>query len=87
MRASAICTCRDLHAGDAVGHHRRHAARLHRPPENREHPDQNVDQAPLLGSAVGSNSGELHTRLFVGPKLIDLLESIHTTNGENLETS
>jgi YidC/Oxa1 family membrane protein insertase len=54
-------------------------------PRNREHPDQNVDQAPLLGAAVGSNSGELHTRLFVGPKLIDLLESIHTTNGENLE--
>jgi YidC/Oxa1 family membrane protein insertase len=54
-------------------------------PRNREHPDQNIDQAPLLGTAVGSNSGDLHTRLFVGPKLIDLLESVHAANGENLE--
>ena len=55
-------------------------------PRNREHPDPNaVDQVPVLGVAVGSNSGDLHTRLFAGPKLLDLLESIHAANGENLE--
>jgi len=55
-------------------------------PRNREHPDPNaVDQEPILGAAVGSNSGVLQTRLFVGPKLLGLLDSVHTANGENLE--
>ncbi len=54
-------------------------------PRNREHPDQNVDQAPLLGAAVGAMGGPYSTRLFVGPKLLGLLETIHTANGENLE--
>ncbi len=56
-------------------------------PRNREHPEANaVEQEPLLGVAVGANGGDpLHTRIFAGPKLLGLLESIHTTNGENLE--
>ena len=54
-------------------------------PRNREHPDQNVDQAPLLGAAVGSIDDGAHTRLFVGPKLLGLLDSVHTTNGGSLE--
>ena len=54
-------------------------------PRNREHPDQNVDQTPLLGAAVGSMGSAYSTRLFVGPKLLGLVESIHTASGENLE--
>ncbi len=54
-------------------------------PRNHEHPDQNVDQAPLLGAAVGTMSGVYSTRLFVGPKLLGLLENVHTAGGENLE--
>jgi YidC/Oxa1 family membrane protein insertase len=55
-------------------------------PRNREHPDPNaVDQVPLLGAAIGSSDGDLHTRLFVGPKLLGLLGTIHTVTGENLE--
>ncbi len=55
-------------------------------PKNPAHPDPNaVDQAPLLGAALGANSGPLSTRLFVGPKLLDLLESIHTADGASLE--
>ena len=55
-------------------------------PKNPAHPDPNaVEQVPLLGAGVGSDSGEVHTRLFVGPKLLDLLESVHAANGENLE--
>jgi len=54
-------------------------------PRNREHPDANVDQAPLLGAAVGTMGGGVHTRLFVGPKVLGLLETIHTASGENLE--
>jgi YidC/Oxa1 family membrane protein insertase len=44
-----------------------------------------VDQAPLLGAAVGTMGGGVHTRLFVGPKVLGLLETIHTASGENLE--
>ncbi len=56
-------------------------------PKNPAHPDPNaVDQMPLLGAAVGTVAGgEFSTRLFVGPKLLDLLDSVHTATGENLE--
>ena len=54
-------------------------------PRNREHPDQNVDQAPLLGAAVGTIGGAVHTRLFAGPKVLELLQTIHTAGGDNLE--
>ena len=56
-------------------------------PKNPAHPDPNaVDQMPLLGAAVGAvGGGEFSTRLFVGPKLLDLLDSVHTATGENLE--
>jgi YidC/Oxa1 family membrane protein insertase len=43
------------------------------------------DQAPVLGAAVGSTTGEIHDRLFVGPKSLDVLKSIHTTENYNLE--
>jgi len=56
-------------------------------PRNREHPDPSaMDQEPVLGVAVGSNAGALHARVFAGPKSLDLLESIHAANGENLES-
>jgi len=55
-------------------------------PRNREHPDPNaVDQVSILGTALGANGGDLQTRLFVGPKLLGLLETVHAANGENLE--
>ncbi len=43
------------------------------------------DQAQVLGAAVGSRMGEIHDRLFVGPKELDVLESIHTAEHYNLE--
>jgi YidC/Oxa1 family membrane protein insertase len=54
-------------------------------PRNPAQPKANVDQEPVLGAAVGSNGGGVHTRLFAGPKLMGLLESIHTASGETLE--
>jgi YidC/Oxa1 family membrane protein insertase len=55
-------------------------------PKNPAHPDPNaVEQVPLLGAAVGGTGGAISTRLFVGPKLLDLLDSVHTATGENLE--
>jgi YidC/Oxa1 family membrane protein insertase len=56
-------------------------------PKDRQHPQPNaVEPEPLLGAAIGSNTGELHTRVFAGPKSLDLLQTIHTANGENLES-
>ncbi|HEY6445686.1 MAG TPA: membrane protein insertase YidC [Acidobacteriaceae bacterium] len=56
-------------------------------PRNPDHPQPNeVDHLPVLGAAVGQfGSPTVHTRVFVGPKSLDLLQSIHTTNGSNLE--
>jgi YidC/Oxa1 family membrane protein insertase len=56
-------------------------------PKDRQHPQPNaVEPEPLLGAAIGSNDGVLHTKLFAGPKLLDLLQTVHAANGENLES-
>jgi YidC/Oxa1 family membrane protein insertase len=55
-------------------------------PRNRKKPDPNVtDQASVLGAAMGDNSGQVNTRLFVGPKSLDVLGSIHAVSGPSLE--
>ena len=40
---------------------------------------------PVLGTAVGSLSGHSQERIFVGPKDITVLKSIHTADGNTLE--
>ena len=42
-------------------------------------------KVPVLGAAVGSTTGVIHDRLFVGPKSLDVLESVHTVNHYNLD--
>jgi YidC/Oxa1 family membrane protein insertase len=55
-------------------------------PRDRAHPAANASvPQPLLGVAVGQNGDALHTRLFAGPKLLEVLESIHPTGGGTLE--
>jgi YidC/Oxa1 family membrane protein insertase len=55
-------------------------------PRDRQHPAANATiEEPLLGAAVGGNSGPLHARLFAGPKLLEVLESVHPTGGGTLE--
>jgi YidC/Oxa1 family membrane protein insertase len=41
---------------------------------------------PVLGAGVGDLSGHNRTRLFVGPKAIDVLKTVHTADGHNLES-
>jgi YidC/Oxa1 family membrane protein insertase len=41
---------------------------------------------PVLGAGVGDLSGHNQTRLFVGPKAIDVLKTVHTADGHNLES-
>ncbi len=49
-------------------------------PRNLKKPDPNVtDRAPVLGAAVGVISGPTATRLYAGPKLIDVLKSVKAT--------
>jgi YidC/Oxa1 family membrane protein insertase len=44
-----------------------------------------VAQLPVLGAAVGSTSGHNQARIFVGPKAMPVLKSIHTSGGGTLE--
>jgi YidC/Oxa1 family membrane protein insertase len=40
---------------------------------------------PVLGAALGDVSGHTQTRLFVGPKAVDVLSAIQSTTGDNLK--
>jgi YidC/Oxa1 family membrane protein insertase len=52
-------------------------------PRNLKKPDPNVtDHAPILGAAVGVISGPTSTRLYAGPKLIDVLKSVKATGAD-----
>ncbi|MGC8548205.1 MAG: membrane protein insertase YidC [Acidobacteriaceae bacterium] len=56
-------------------------------PESGAKPDSKAKktQVSVLGAAVGSTTGEIHDRLFVGPKASDILKSISTADHYNLE--
>ncbi len=61
-------------------------------PRNLKKPDPNaIDRAPVLGAAVGVVGGAASTRLYAGPKLIDVLKSVKATvadgkpNGPDIE--
>ncbi|MGA7522463.1 MAG: membrane protein insertase YidC [Acidobacteriaceae bacterium] len=54
-------------------------------PRSHDHPEAKEDSpVPVLGAAVGHGDG-VHARLFVGPKLLGLLDKVSTANGETLE--
>ncbi|MBZ5522778.1 MAG: membrane protein insertase YidC [Acidobacteriia bacterium] len=55
-------------------------------PRNPEKPDDaNKDKVSVLGMAVGAHSGVTRTRLFVGPKVVEVLEGTQAqVNGPNL---
>jgi YidC/Oxa1 family membrane protein insertase len=42
-------------------------------------------ELPVLGTAVGSLTGQTETNLFVGPKAVEVLKNIHTADGGTLE--
>ncbi len=52
-------------------------------PRNLKKPDPNVtDRAPVLGAAVGLLGAPTSTRLYAGPKLIDVLKSVKATGAD-----
>jgi len=54
-------------------------------PKDPEHPVAGeTEKVPVVGAAVGESGGVLDTAVFAGPKVTDLLASIHTANGGNL---
>ena len=55
-------------------------------PKNPSHPDPaQVEHAAVLGAAIGDSAGPVSTRIFVGPKALNVLESVHAVTGPNLE--
>ena len=48
-------------------------------PQDPQKPDPKKTYT-VVGAAVGDPSGTTHERIFVGPKALDVLESIHATN-------
>jgi YidC/Oxa1 family membrane protein insertase len=56
-------------------------------PADLEKPDPNKTvKVSVLGAAAGNPTGKTSTRLFVGPKAVDVLASVHAANeGPNLE--
>ena len=55
-------------------------------PKDPKHPDPaQVDHVSVLGAAIGDSAGPLNVRMFVGPKELDVLESIHAVTGPSLE--
>jgi YidC/Oxa1 family membrane protein insertase len=55
-------------------------------PRNLKKPESGqVEHAPVVGTAIGNTAGSVATKLFAGPKDLDVLTSIHTASGENLE--
>lgn len=55
-------------------------------PSDQNHPhDSKMEHMPVLGAAVGSTTGVIHDRIFVGPKALEILKSVHTSYGYTLE--
>jgi YidC/Oxa1 family membrane protein insertase len=49
-------------------------------PKDLEKPDPTkVDKVPVLGAAVGNVNGPTEERIFVGPKALDVLKSVHAS--------
>jgi YidC/Oxa1 family membrane protein insertase len=48
-------------------------------PRDRKKPEAGMDTVPVLGVAVGSLSGPTAARVFAGPKVINVLNSVHAT--------
>ena len=47
---------------------------------NRKDPGKDEVKVPLLGAALGDGGGHTVTRLFVGPKKVDVLRNVHAAN-------
>lgn len=58
-----------------------HLVTFHNQPEIPKNPDKpqegGKDRVSVLGVAIGSVNGRTRERLFVGPKAVDILESVH----------
>lgn len=58
-----------------------HLVTFHNQPEIPKNPDKpqegGKDKVSVLGVAIGSVNGRTRERLFVGPKAVDILESVH----------
>lgn len=56
-------------------------------PKDESKPDGEKTKAEVLGVAAGSLNGPTSIRLFAGPKAIEVLQSVHSVNGTNIQAS
>jgi YidC/Oxa1 family membrane protein insertase len=56
-------------------------------PGSTEKDPNKIPKVSVLGAAVGTMGGKTSTRLFAGPKVTDVLESVRTASGETLEST
>jgi YidC/Oxa1 family membrane protein insertase len=56
-------------------------------PGSTETDPKKIPKVSILGAAVGTMGGKTSARLFAGPKATDVLASVHTTGGDNLENA
>ncbi|HUY81712.1 MAG TPA: membrane protein insertase YidC [Acidobacteriaceae bacterium] len=55
-------------------------------PKDYQHPATGgKEKTSVIGAAIGDTRGTLNARVFVGPKNLELLQSIHATSGPSLE--
>ncbi|MHB1023382.1 MAG: membrane protein insertase YidC [Acidobacteriaceae bacterium] len=56
-------------------------------PKDLEKPDpKQTEPVPVLGAAIGDASGHTLTRIYAGPKAIDILKSVHATAADGKPT-
>lgn len=55
-------------------------------PRNLAEPNGATYSAPVLGAALGGPGGSIDTRLFAGPKVIDVLNAVHATGPDGAAT-
>jgi YidC/Oxa1 family membrane protein insertase len=48
-------------------------------------PPKGMTALPFLGAALGDTSGHTQTRIFVGPKAVDVIAAVRSTTGETLK--
>ena len=70
----------------ATLHNQIDISKVQRGPGAKGAPAKGTAMVPVLGIAVGDLSGHNRERVFVGPKLVSVLQSIGTANGGTLKT-
>ena len=84
--AAVFLPDRPASATVATLHNQMDVNKVQRPAGAKGAPAKGTAMAPVLGVAVGDLSGHTQARIFVGPKLVDVLKSVGTSDGGTLKS-